>query len=59
MSTRKPSHADQERMRAVAAYAAMAASRPLKPPPLPRQRYAPRASELALMRDIKEGAYTP
>jgi hypothetical protein len=50
---------NRERKRAVSAYDAMRAARPLKPPPLPRTVYAPRASEVALLRDIREGAYVP
>lgn len=42
-----------------AAVDAMHAGRPLKPPPMPINLYAPRASELALLRDIREGAYKP
>lgn len=33
--------------------------RPLKPPPIPRQRYAPSAGALELAREIREGTYVP
>lgn len=42
-----------------AAVDAMHAARPLTPPPMPRAAYAPRSGELALLADVRSGAYTP
>jgi hypothetical protein len=49
----------REARRAAAQYDAMRAARPLRPPPLPRSVYAPRASALALAREIRAGNYHP
>jgi len=63
MNPRKPplDHRERDRLRreAAAAYDAMAAARPLQPPPLRLVPPTRTAGELALARAIRRGEYEP